>query len=198
MRASLEAAPRTRAADREEQQALEAAMAASLQTAADAEAAAAAAAATTAANNGHTRAGMITEQEQMDRAIALSLAADHDQHGHAPIESTRAEADELDELDDDGEMMRGDGGGSSDGMMEAGAAEAGDAARYELHSVVSHLGAHATSGHYIADVFDAEQQCWVRHNDSHVSVLRKGSVFSPAAQSDAYLLVYVLREPGAA
>jgi hypothetical protein len=34
----------------------------------------------------------------------------------------------------------------------------------------------------------------VRHNDSHVSTLRRGPVFSEAAQADAYLLVYVLPE----
>jgi uncharacterized UBP type Zn finger protein len=33
---------------------------------------------------------------------------------------------------------------------------------YQLHSMLSHWGKHATSGHYIADVRDPLQHCWVR------------------------------------
>ena len=55
----------------------------------------------------------------------------------------------LDDSDDDEALLALDG-----------AAER--LARYQLHSVVSHLGALASSGHYIADVHDAAQHCWVR------------------------------------
>jgi ubiquitin C-terminal hydrolase len=43
---------------------------------------------------------------------------------------------------------------------------------YCLHGIISHLGTLASSGHFIADVFDTASEQWVRHDDSVVKVVR--------------------------
>merc|ERR1712096_195973 len=40
---------------------------------------------------------------------------------------------------------------------------------YHLHSVVSHYGASATSGHYVADVFRFDGGGWYRYDDTRVT-----------------------------
>ncbi len=38
---------------------------------------------------------------------------------------------------------------------------ASNKAGYKLHGVISHLGRHLSSGHFIADIYDEKQANWV-------------------------------------
>ncbi|KAJ7987086.1 hypothetical protein DPEC_G00335100 [Dallia pectoralis] len=62
---------------------------------------------------------------------------------------------------------------------------------YQLTGVISHLGGHMLSGHYISDVLGANGK-WLHCNDSMVSVTSQASVLRSRARS-AYLLFYVYR-----
>ncbi|KAJ7986830.1 hypothetical protein DPEC_G00332480 [Dallia pectoralis] len=59
---------------------------------------------------------------------------------------------------------------------------------YQLTGVISHLGGHMLSGHYISDVLGANGK-WLHCNDSMVSVTSQASVLRSRAQS-AYLLFF--------
>lgn len=65
---------------------------------------------------------------------------------------------------------------------------------YVLHGILSHLGSTASSGHFVADVFDVSRQQWVRHDDSVVRAMDESSIFSAQNELEGYLFFYVHRD----
>eukprot|EP00850_Spirogloea_muscicola_P020704 SM000224S07092 [mRNA] locus=s224:26816:30414:- [translate_table: standard] len=63
--------------------------------------------------------------------------------------------------------------------------------RYHLHAIVSHLGSQPSIGHFVVDVFDAERDQWMHHNDSVVQVVPASSIFSQQKGSEGYLYLYI-------
>lgn len=61
---------------------------------------------------------------------------------------------------------------------------------YRLCAVVHHSGTAATGGHYTTDAFHSGVNCWVRYDDSNISVVSSQSVFEFAAPRMPYLLYY--------
>jgi len=145
------------------------------------------------------------EAAELSRALAASAA----EAGGAPPAPPAAAAD--DEL-----LAEASESGSRGGSAEAAAAEESAAesdaenggggggnggarpALYDLRAVVCHVGAAMNRGHYTADARGPGGE-WERHNDERVTALAEhDTVLSSAAkQSEAYILVYELREPAA-
>ena len=66
--------------------------------------------------------------------------------------------------------------------------------KYNLKSIVHHLGFHAFSGHYITDVRDdVDANVWYRYDDTQVSKLDKAATKMKDEKS-VYLAFYVLQE----
>eukprot|EP00850_Spirogloea_muscicola_P010525 SM000062S19911 [mRNA] locus=s62:370488:374137:+ [translate_table: standard] len=63
--------------------------------------------------------------------------------------------------------------------------------RYHLHAIVSHLGSQPSIGHFVVDVYDAEYNQWMHHNDSMVQVVPASSIFSQQKGSEGYLYFYI-------
>eukprot|EP00850_Spirogloea_muscicola_P022667 SM000306S11740 [mRNA] locus=s306:125279:128927:+ [translate_table: standard] len=63
--------------------------------------------------------------------------------------------------------------------------------RYHLHAIVSHLGSQPSVGHFVVDVYDAERDQWMHHNDSVVQVVPASSIFSQQKGSEGYLYFYI-------
>ena len=59
---------------------------------------------------------------------------------------------------------------------------------YELISFVNHLGADATSGHYVAILKSGED--WELHDDEYISTLYREAVFSEHTFENVYLWTY--------
>jgi len=60
--------------------------------------------------------------------------------------------------------------------------------RYQLFSVISHLGVQTIGGHYTCDIFHAASQKWVHYDDSRISIVE--DVESVLKSNNAYLLFY--------
>eukprot|EP00943_MAST-04B_sp_MAST-4B-sp1_P000888 g888.t1 len=66
--------------------------------------------------------------------------------------------------------------------------------KYNLKSIVHHLGFHAFSGHYITDVRDdVDANVWYRYDDTQVSKVDKAATKMKDEKS-VYLAFYVLQE----
>jgi len=60
--------------------------------------------------------------------------------------------------------------------------------RYQLFSVISHLGVQTIGGHYTCDIFHEASQKWIHYDDSRISVVE--DVESVLKSNNAYLLFY--------
>ncbi|KAK3284162.1 hypothetical protein CYMTET_8185 [Cymbomonas tetramitiformis] len=151
--------------------------------------------------------GHASEEEDLERAIAMSLAEAEatsgrfldaqgddilgEEEGRPEEAGTGGAAcapdllEDLDELEDSEHV---------DAISSASRHARRASAAYHLHSVVSHLGQHITSGHYIADVYDDKSGQWVQYNDSVVTRVRGDQVFTEKKEQDAYMLIYVLKD----
>jgi len=62
---------------------------------------------------------------------------------------------------------------------------------YHLHSVVSHYGASATSGHYVADVFRFDGGGWYRYDDTRVTKTDSRAVRTGTNTANGYIFTYL-------
>lgn len=62
---------------------------------------------------------------------------------------------------------------------------------YKLSSVVSHFGASASAGHYVADVFRFDVGGWFRYDDTVVTQTDQLSVRTGSNRSNGYIFMYV-------
>ena len=71
-----------------------------------------------------------------------------------------------------------------------------DFRRYEIRSVVNHMGSSASCGHYTADsnrMYSNGERKWTRFNDSLVSILDKCDAMGISAKKTAYMVMYELQ-----
>ncbi|XXQ39099.1 Ubiquitin carboxyl-terminal hydrolase [Plasmodiophora brassicae] len=68
----------------------------------------------------------------------------------------------------------------------------GESATYEAVAVLRHLGSSADSGHFVADIRNADGTAWHSFNDETVEVMKEGSFIQNDAvrSTTAYLVVY--------
>ena len=71
----------------------------------------------------------------------------------------------------------------------AGGAGGAGGSNFELKSVVRHVGALDSSGHYVTDSLGKEGE-WMNYNDSRVEKREESDVLSGAVGREAYLLMY--------
>eukprot|EP01122_Echinamoeba_exundans_P004034 TRINITY_DN14070_c0_g1_i1.p1 TRINITY_DN14070_c0_g1~~TRINITY_DN14070_c0_g1_i1.p1 ORF type:complete len:1085 (-),score=249.23 TRINITY_DN14070_c0_g1_i1:65-3319(-) len=65
---------------------------------------------------------------------------------------------------------------------------------YGLLSIIHHIGSSSSHGHYVTDVYNAEQKIWTHHDDSRVETHKDAAdtfLKSPSKRRGAYLLFYV-------
>jgi len=65
---------------------------------------------------------------------------------------------------------------------------------YKLFAVVYHNGKEAIKGHYISDIYHTGYSCWLRCNDSSVSMISEEEVTTPLHNSTPYILFYRQKE----
>ncbi|KAK4319167.1 hypothetical protein Pmani_009869 [Petrolisthes manimaculis] len=62
---------------------------------------------------------------------------------------------------------------------------------YRLISIISHFGLTTNTGHYVADVYNAEEDTWLHYDDECVSKISESVVFAEGRQKNGYIFFYI-------
>jgi uncharacterized UBP type Zn finger protein len=61
--------------------------------------------------------------------------------------------------------------------------------KYEISSIISHLGKNLNSGHYTADIYDKQKNIWLRCNDEKVEHVSESEVLRYSSRN-SYIYFY--------
>eukprot|EP00092_Neocalanus_flemingeri_P037537 GFUD01040872.1.p1 GENE.GFUD01040872.1~~GFUD01040872.1.p1 ORF type:complete len:576 (+),score=166.05 GFUD01040872.1:60-1730(+) len=115
------------------------------------------------------------EESDLKQALALSL-----------LEA------EMNQKDPSSDKLQGDLDDTDNNNSEEVTRTRGQAQHsYQLSSVVSHYGASASSGHYVADVYRFDGGGWYRYDDTRVTRTDSRSVRTGSNSANGYILTYL-------
>lgn len=65
---------------------------------------------------------------------------------------------------------------------------------YRLISAISHFGCTTNTGHYVADVYNCEEESWFHYDDESVSKIPESVVLAEGRQKNGYIFFYMHKD----
>lgn len=65
---------------------------------------------------------------------------------------------------------------------------------YRLMSIISHFGLTTKTGHYVSDVYNAEEKSWFHYDDEAVTPITESVVTASGRQKNGYIFFYIHRD----
>eukprot|EP00092_Neocalanus_flemingeri_P037536 GFUD01040871.1.p1 GENE.GFUD01040871.1~~GFUD01040871.1.p1 ORF type:complete len:583 (+),score=176.45 GFUD01040871.1:60-1751(+) len=122
------------------------------------------------------------EESDLKQALALSMLESEMNQKDPSSDKLQGDLDDTDNNNSE-EVTR---------TIPADTATPGQAQHsYQLSSVVSHYGASASSGHYVADVYRFDGGGWYRYDDTRVTRTDSRSVRTGSNSANGYILTYL-------